>query len=74
MNRQYVLLLIVLATAACTPPARDGTFFEAHPEVTAEVVAGCAAGTHRGAECVNARAAASSLRRQKRMEAYKKNF
>ena len=74
MTRASLPLLAALALAACSPPVRDVTYFEANPNVAAKVVADCAAGTHRGDECTNARAAESSLRRDKRMEAYKKNF
>ncbi|MGA0608347.1 EexN family lipoprotein [Phenylobacterium sp. VNQ135] len=74
MIRPYGPLLAAVAAASCTPQVRDVTYFEANPEVTAKVVADCAAGAHRGEECANARAAASSLRRDQRMDAYKKNF
>lgn len=74
MIRPYWPLLAALAAAACSPQVRDVSYFEANPEVTAKVVADCAAGTHRGEECANARAAASALRRDQRMETYRKNF
>lgn len=60
--------------AGCTPPPRDVTYFEAHPEDTAKVVADCKTGAHRGEECVNARAADASIRRKARMDMYRKAF
>jgi hypothetical protein len=64
----------LMGLAACSPPPRSASYFEAHPEETAKVVVDCAAGTHRGEECVNAKSAAAAIRRDARMDAYKKNF
>jgi len=62
------------ALAACSPAPRSASYFEAHPEEAAKVVVDCAAGVHRGEECVNAKSAAAAIRRDARMDAYKKNF
>lgn len=66
--------LMLLVLAACSPQPRDVSYFEGHPEETAKVVVACARGDHRGQECVNAKAAAASIRRDARMAAYRKGF
>lgn len=66
--------LVLLALAACSREPRAASYFQAHPEETAKVVVACARGDHRGQECVNAQAAAASIRREARMEAYRQGF
>lgn len=73
MRRLVLTAAVAALLAGCTPP-RDVTYFEAHPEETAKVVADCKTGAHRGEECVNARAADASIRRKARMEMYRKAF
>lgn len=67
-------LLLVVGTAACSPAPRATAYFEAHSQEAARIVKACEAGTHRGAECENAEAALVALRRDARMERYKKAF
>lgn len=74
MIRRGLSLLLLGALAACSPQPRSASYFEGHPEEAAQAVADCAAGTHRGEECVNAKAGASEIQRKARMDAYKKNF
>ncbi|HEX7887031.1 MAG TPA: EexN family lipoprotein [Phenylobacterium sp.] len=62
------------ALAACSPAPRSASYFEAHPEETAKVVVDCASGAHQGQECVNAKAGAAAIRRDRRMDRYKQNF
>lgn len=66
--------LAFFVLAACSPQPRDVSYFEGHPEETAKVVVACARGDHGGQECVNAKAAAASIRRDARMDAYRKGF
>jgi len=72
--RRALGLLLLLALAACSPTPRSASYFEGHPEEAAQVVVDCAAGKHRGEECVNAKVGAAEIRREGRMDAYKKNF
>jgi hypothetical protein len=74
MTKQTLGILILGTLAACSPQPRSSSYFEAHPEEAALVVADCAAGKHRGDECVNAKAGDAEVRRKARMDAYKKNF
>lgn len=72
---RYVATALALAgLAACSPAPRSASYFEAHPDEAAQVVADCKTGAHRGEECVNAQAAAAAAARAARMNAYKKNF
>ena len=73
--KPFAALAALAATlSACSPPPRDTSYFAGHPEETAKVVADCAAGAHRGQECVNAQAAEASTRRKARMDTYRKAF
>jgi hypothetical protein len=72
--RRAILLLGLLPLAACNPPARAVNFFKAHPEEVAKVLADCTAGTHRGAECDNAKAAQAQIHSDKRLSLYRQGF
>jgi hypothetical protein len=72
--RRAVLILALLLLAACNPPARAVSFFKAHPDVAATVLADCTAGTHRGAECENAKAGEAQIESDKRLSLYKQSF
>jgi hypothetical protein len=74
MRRRVLGLFVLSALAACSPQPRSASYFEGHPEEAAKVVVDCAAGKHRGDECVNAKASAAEIRRKARMDAYKQNF
>jgi hypothetical protein len=74
MIRRGLGLLLLGALAACSPKPRSTSYFEGHPEEAAQVVVDCAAGKHRGEECLNAKAGAAEIRRKARMDTYKKNF
>jgi hypothetical protein len=72
--RALIIGLTVAALAACSPQPRSASYFEAHQEEATKVVADCAAGSHRGQECVNAQAAVAAAKRDARIEAYRKGF
>lgn len=74
MIARWAAIIALASLAACSPGPRDASYFEAHPEETAKVVVACARGDHRGQECANAWAAAASIRRDARMEGYRKGF
>ncbi len=74
MNARLVSALALLTLAACSPEPRSTSYFEAHADEAAQVVADCKSGAHRGQECVNAQAAVASARRDARMDAYRKGF
>ncbi len=66
--------LMLLALTACNPPPRAASYFKAHPEEAGQVAADCAVGTHRGAECENAKAAEAQIHSDARLQLYKKSF
>ena len=72
--RPLVLVLALAALSACSPDPRSATYFEAHQEEAAKVVADCQTGAHRGQECVNAQAGVAAAKRDARMDAYRKGF
>ena len=74
MTRYLLSLLMIGALGACSPKPRSADYFVAHQDEAAQIVAACETGTHRGDECVNAKAGVAAARRDQRMEAYKKNF
>jgi hypothetical protein len=74
MIRRIALALALLGLAACSREPRAVSYFQAHPEETAKVVVACARGDHRGQECANAQAAAAAIRRDARMNAYRRGF
>jgi hypothetical protein len=59
---------------ACQPQPRSASYFEAHPDETARVLAACAGGTHRGLECKNARAADGAIKAEARQALFRKGF
>lgn len=72
--RRAIVLIALLALAGCNPPPRAASYFKAHPEEAGKVVVDCAAGTHRGAECDNAKAAEAQIQSDARLQLYKKSF
>lgn len=60
--------------AACQPEPRSASYFEAHAEERAAVVADCRTGQHRGEECKNAQFAAEKAARTKTMNDYRGGF
>ncbi len=72
--RRAALLIALAALAGCSPPARSASYFKAHPEEIGEVLADCAAGSHRGPECDNARAAKALIDSDQRLALYKHSF
>jgi hypothetical protein len=72
--RRAAILVTLLALAGCNPPPRAASYFKAHPEEAGKVVVDCAAGTHRGPECDNARAAQAQIQSDARLQLYKKSF
>ena len=71
---RFLALLLALNLSACRAEPRAAAYFEAHPDEAAQVLKGCKAGSHRGAECQNAEAAIIALKRNARMARYKKEF
>jgi hypothetical protein len=65
---------LCLAATACAPQPRSESFFEAHPDQAARVVAACATGVHRGQECETASAALARVRDDERMKFYRRGF
>lgn len=75
MKRLAVVIGATAILVACSPEQpRAVSYFKAHPDEAAKVVVDCQAGTHRGAECDNAREAEAQLRSDARMANYKKSF
>ena len=68
------LLALAAALSACSPPPRAVSYFHAHPEETGKVLVDCAAGTHRGVECDNAKAAEALVKSDARLNLYRKSF
>lgn len=68
------LIVALLCLAACQPAPRAASYFKAHPEEANSEVADCAVGTHRGAECDNAKAAQDQIRSDARLSLYRKGF
>ena len=63
----------LLALADCSPQPWAASYFKAHPTEISKTLAGCAAGTHRGAECKNAKDAAAQIRSDQRLKDYKQS-
>ena len=74
MTRAAIALFALGALAACNEPPRAVSYFKAHPEETGRVLVDCTAGTHRGAECDNAKAAQAQIESDKRLSLYKQSF
>lgn len=74
IRRIIIILSTIAGLAACEQAPRAVAYFERHPEEAAEVIAGCAAGTHRGEECVTAQAAQIKAQRAATMDAYRQGF
>lgn len=60
--------------AACQPEPRSASYFEAHADERAQVVADCRGGKHRGEECKNAQFASEKAARTKTMNDYRDGF
>lgn len=67
-------MLLAGLVAACQPEPRSATYFEAHPEETARVLAACKAGSQRGPECEAARAGEAAIKANARQELFRKGF
>jgi hypothetical protein len=72
--RRAALLATLLALAACNSPPRAVSYFRAHPDEAATVIANCSAGAHRGTECDHAQAAVAQIQSDQRLSLYKKSF
>ncbi len=72
--RRAAIPLALLALAACNPPPRAASYFKVHPEEAGKLILDCGAGTHRGAECENAKAAQAQILSDARQSLYKKRF
>jgi hypothetical protein len=69
-----LLFLLGLGLAGCGPAPRSVAWFEAHPDVTAEVLTACADAKAQGGECANARQAQARIKRTRRMDLYRRSF
>lgn len=66
-------MLAAAGLTACQPSEpRSASYFVEHRDEAARVVADCASGAHRGAECVNAQAAKVETDREARTESYRR--
>ena len=75
MSRRIAPLLVAaLGLCACSAEPRSASYFEAHRDVAARVLADCQAGRHRGQECTNAEAAKVAADAEARMKLYRKSF
>ena len=74
MSVRMVLIATACALAGCTPPPRSAGYFQAHTGEAAKLVSACAAGTARGAECLNAQAGVAAAARDARMATLRKSF
>lgn len=74
MIARLLSVAVILGLAACSPEPRSASYFAAHADEAAKVVADCKSGAHRGQECVNAEAGMASAKRDARMDAYRKGF
>jgi hypothetical protein len=72
--RRAAILALLVAVAACGPQPRAASYFKAHPEEAGKVLVDCVAGTHRGTECDNAKAAEAEIRSDARLSLYNKSF
>lgn len=72
--RRAAILALLAPMAACSPQPRAVSYFKAHPEEAGKVLVDCVAGTHRGPECDNAKAAEAQIRSDVRLSLYKKSF
>ena len=72
--RGITLFLALLPLAGCDQPPRAASYFKAHPEEAGKVLVDCAAGTHHGAECDNAKTAQAQIQSDARLNLYKKSF
>lgn len=74
MSARLLIAAFAAALAGCQPAPRAVSWFEAHPKETAAVVAACARGAHRGAECDNARTADGTLKAKARQDLFRRGF
>jgi hypothetical protein len=72
--KRLAILAALAALIGCSPAPRAASYFRAHPNEAGRVVAGCAAGAHRGAECDNAKAAQAQTQSDTRLSLYKHSF
>jgi hypothetical protein len=72
--KRAAILALLLWLAGCNPPPRAASYFKAHPEEAGKVLVDCTAGTHRGPECENAKAAEAQIQSDARLSLYKKRF
>lgn len=74
MARLAVITLALGLLAGCSPQARSVSYFEAHPQAAATMVAACRAGARGGVECDNAEAGQARAAANARMAIYRKAF
>lgn len=72
MRRGLIALTVILAGCG-SPPPRDFTWFEAHPNEASRVANACTTGA-RSNECGNARTAIARLKSKARVGRYRKGF
>jgi len=69
-----LLLVSLLAAGGCSQAPRSASYFEAHPDEAAQVVADCARGAHRGRECETALAAKNARDAKARKDLFRRGF
>jgi hypothetical protein len=69
-----LVLAVALVASGCQAPPRSASYFEAHPEEMAVILADCTRGAQRGRECDNARAADGALKAKARQALFRKGF
>lgn len=74
MRPVVLAALLAVAVSGCSQEPRSTSYFEAHRDEAATVVAQCAKGSHRGQECINAQAAITREAGQDRMNGYRQGF
>ena len=72
--KDAAILVALAVLAGCSPAPRAASYFKAHPDEASQVLADCTAGSHRGAECENAKTAEAQIESDKRLNLYKKSF
>ncbi len=74
MSRLVAASCALLFAAGCERAPRSASFFESNPTVADQVLAACQHGTHRGAECENAKAARIKRQAEARKEMFRRGF
>jgi hypothetical protein len=69
-----LVLVVLLGGAACQPPSRSASYFEAHPTEAAKVVQACGQGGHRSHECEAAQVGHAAAQATARQNLFRRGF